>query len=545
MKKQWTALLLALCLLAGCGGQNQPEVQEPEDTIQTQSEPEPEPVPEFEPEPELEPVPEPEPAPEPIPEPLVWTTEPVLQEMPGSYQGLELPVRGATGYTSISMPLWASPDDCTAARKAVSAWEQREAARKAAVQSVSVEPVEPAQRRARTGPVLELSENEETETEEPDSILPEEPEETEKPEETVPPDTAAAPPEETPPEMEELPPEPEPILPEVPAEPEPVPEPEPEPEPISEPEPEPKPSLTNGSLAILPAGTAMTVLEESGEWWKVQCTGTSGELTGWVEHRYCFVNLPDVIPSIIFNASNGYSSKFVSCGKTLEGVTGKQLYTGKTFNSRLNDEEFMMPVLYSMAFPLCEAQKAALKEGNSLILYEGYRPMKTQKQVADALRGLMRQDSEVQSAVTSPPWGISWFIATGTSNHQLGYAVDVSLARVRKAEDQKCNGYAYIRVTEYEEYEMPTPIHELSPAAATFKTPVASNSSAAWKKAELTETMAASESALGLQKYCTDAGLSPLASEWWHFNDLDARSKVMDHPGSGGFEITACRSQMP
>lgn len=548
MKKRAAALLLSLSMLicAGCGGEAPERLKTPpEDTRLSQPEEPPEEQPEDAPEDGTQESPE--------PMPLVWTTEPVLpeEELPGSYHGLELPVQGATGYTSTKLPLWASPEDSAAAKQAFADWEQRQeeaAARKAAEQAAA------AASEAGGSPA-------------------EAPEDTELPDQPETGDAAAEdPPEESPP----LPPEntgelpsseppagtpevpagptvsqpPEPETPPVALEPESIPVPEPEPEsvpvpvPEPEPEPEPAPSLTEGALTILPAGTAMTVLGESGEWWKVRC-GTQGGLTGWIEHKYCFINLPDVIPSIIFNATNAYSSRFVSCGKTLENITGKQLYTGKTFNSRLGEDEFMMPVLYSMAFRLCAAQRAALKEGNSLVLYEGYRPQETQMKVSGALRTLMRQDSEVQAAITAPPWGISWFIATSTSNHQWGYAVDVSLARVMAVEVQESGGYAYTRVRACEEYEMPTPIHELSPAAATFTTPVGPNSATSWKSAKLTDSMAASESALGLQGYCTGAGLSPLASEWWHFNDLASRANVLDNLGSGGFEITSCLSAPP
>ena len=34
------------------------------------------------------------------------------------------------------------------------------------------------------------------------------------------------------------------------------------------------------------------------------------------------------------------------------------------------------------------------------------------------------------------------------------------------------------------------------------------------------------ESAIKLRDYCTGVGMSPLASEWWHFNDLDAREEI-------------------
>ena len=115
MKNRWIALLLALSVLvcAGCGGTTQTEEDPklPEENEQT-SQPDlsihaaPE---DEEPEPQVsEEIPQ-------VPEEteLVWCTDPVLaeNEMPGSYRGLELPVKSATGYTSTILPLWASLED--------------------------------------------------------------------------------------------------------------------------------------------------------------------------------------------------------------------------------------------------------------------------------------------------------------------------------------------------------------------------------------------------------------------------------------------------
>ena len=268
-----------------------------------------------------------------------------------------------------------------------------------------------------------------------------------------------------------------------------------------------------------------------------------GELTGWVENRFCLVNLPDVIPSMVYDATNSYSSLFVTCGKPIPKITGEAFYPGQTYNPRLDREEFMMPVLYPMARKLCQAQRAALEDGNTLVLYEGYRPNEVQSKVYQAMSALVREDPEVRAAVSDPPWQISWFIASGYSNHQRGYAVDVGLARALGAAERSTNGFRYLQITDYRLYEMPTPIHELSRAAATFTAPVNSYSATAWKEAELSEAM--NVPALGLQDYCTGAGLTPLSSEWWHFNDLDAYLGIKDHEGIGDFVITSIRSAPP
>ena len=313
-------------------------------------------------------------------------------------------------------------------------------------------------------------------------------------------------------------------------------------EPIPE-QPEPDADPFEGALAVLEPGTPFTILEEEGggRWWRVKCKAG----TGWVDNRYCLINLPDVVPSMVYNATNSYSSRFATVGKDIPNVTGRAFYPRGCYNSRLERNEFMMPVLYAMSKRICQAQQAALAQGNTLVLYEGYRPHEVQTTVYKAMTALSRKDPQVKEAVAGPPWNTSWFIAGGYSNHQRGFAIDVTLAQVQRAEIQTIGGCEVVRVREYEEYTMPTPIHELSKAAAAFTKPVASHSPTAWKSAQMTDSMAGSKPALALQKYCTGAGLTPLASEWWHFNDLDARASVLDNLSTGGYKITQCLSAAP
>lgn len=326
------------------------------------------------------------------------------------------------------------------------------------------------------------------------------------------------------------------------APPEPSPEPSVEPSPEPSPAPTPEPGPMEGAMAVLEPGEAFTILNESGYWWQVRLKG--GE-TGWVEHRYCLINLPDVIPSIVYRNTNAYSSLFVSSGKDIPNITGKALYQAEAQNPRLGRSEFMVPVLYAMAKNVCQAQQNALAEGNTLVLYEGFLPYDAQMAVARGLSALARSDSEVKAGISTAPWNISWFTTTGASNHQEGYAVDVSLAKVTGTRLDTIGGYSVVQVDEYEEYEMPTAVHELSMAAVTYTKPVAIFSTTAWRSAELAPAVAASEPAKALQRYCTEAKLTPLASEWWHFNDLAAYSQIRAYHSAGNFEITDCLSTAP
>lgn len=576
MLKRWTALALSALMLltASCHRQTQPE-ETPETSSST-----------IAPEADIsqtEEVPEPE----PVKEPPAWEEGRTLEDLPDDYNGLELPIQGATGYTSVEMPLWADPADAEAAALAVEEWEKAEEERKrleeeqkrleeaqakaeeaaqqvqsqgsggtaaSSASSSSAVPAEQTAPDASSGGETAPAAGETAETQEGTSSPQTEPDASAQPEET--PEQPEAPasqePASEPPAAGQDPSgsaETPATEPQVPAEPE---------------EEEEPPTLTDGALALVAPGTPFTVLQEEGDWWQVavetdyfpepsedgeenpeQSELLHGEITGWLEHKYCLVNLPDVIPSIIYDATNSYSSHFRSCGKVIPEVTGEAFYPSKTYNARLDKMEFMMPVLYSMAFRLCAAQQSALAEGNSLILYEGYRPHAVQTKVLNSLSALARTDSEVKEAVTGDPWSISWFISGGYSNHQRGYAVDVGLAKVTETKEYATGGYRYVRVWNYERYEMPTPIHELSQAAATYTAPVTINSTTAWKNAEMTQAMASNEPALGLQRYCTGAELTPLASEWWHFNDLTTRSQVLSNQGIGDFVISSNRSTAP
>lgn len=252
------------------------------------------------------------------------------------------------------------------------------------------------------------------------------------------------------------------------------------------------------------------------------------------------INLPDVIPSIIYDNTNSYSSLFMSSGKPLPNVTGKALYNVKTMNNRLKKEEYLMPVLYSVAKKICVAQQSALEEGNCLKIYESYRPYVTQRSVANSLKELANSDTEVRNGINSFGWSESWFIAQGLSNHQRGIAIDTSLVKITSSKFKYYGDYYYIDITEYDEYNMPTNMHELSKAAATYTYGISNKNKESLLKTPFAKTM--NDEAKLLQKYCMNANLSPLASEWWHFEDLETKNNTSNNYSTGRYYITECYS---
>jgi len=281
-----------------------------------------------------------------------------------------------------------------------------------------------------------------------------------------------------------------------------------------------RPDESSAAVKTVEAGAGFTILNEQGDWWEV---GSGGE-TGFVRHDSCMINLPDVIPSIRYNATNTYNSRFASSWYAIPNITGESLYPGRTYNERLGKEEYIVAVMYAMSKKIQNAQRAALLNGDCLVIYEGFRPLSVQRKVALELRALSELNENVYSGLNTPPWSITWFISAGVSNHQRGCSIDVGLVQATLGY-AVTGGYKYLthaRSPFY--YNMPTPIHELSLEAAAFAHPSAvdldTDLGAIAPSAGLRDIRAARD----LQAYCVGAGMTPLASQWWHFDDLETRA---------------------
>ena len=300
------------------------------------------------------------------------------------------------------------------------------------------------------------------------------------------------------------------------------------------------------------AGTEFTILAESETDLRVKLLDDRSGITFieestdnivYIDKDFVMINLPDVIPSIVYDNTNSYSSLLSSKGYDIDGLTGTALYNSKFFNERLGEEQYVLPVLYSTAKKLKNVQEQMLADGNSLKIYESYRPFETQQTIISRLTDAMETNEEINETITGAPWGKSWFIALKRSNHQRGCAIDTTMVKVTGTEQKKAGIYTYEKVTSYEEYEMPTQIHDMSADSIALTNPVESMDREAWKTDPIAPTM--TEAAIKLQNYMTANELYPLASEWWHFNDIDSRENSDDNSGAGDFYITGCTSRAP
>lgn len=280
---------------------------------------------------------------------------------------------------------------------------------------------------------------------------------------------------------------------------------------------------TGSSKNNISVGTPFTIEGVEGSFFKVSIPNVSGYK--YIEHKYVMINLSDYIPSMTFEISNASSSIYKSSGYSIDGVTGTKLYsTGKVYNVRLRKNEYMAPILYTVAKKLLVAQRNLQSQGYSIKVYDTYRPHSVTTKIYSSLTNLYNNNSIVRDNIlysyglsgTRYTWGKSWFLAASVSTHNTGSAIDMTLV----------NNSTGVEVT------MPTAMHELSTKAIKYYSSSVAKTPANYSK-EMNDTAKIMDNA------ATSAGLTTLSSEWWHFQDSEAHSLIKSIQSSGcDFSVT-------
>ena len=251
----------------------------------------------------------------------------------------------------------------------------------------------------------------------------------------------------------------------------------------------------------LSAGDEFTILgEKQGkfEYWAIEYDKGSGKKCGWISSTFAAINLKEYIPEMEYNITNLSGSIYKAVGHDLPNVTGKRLYSNKFAN--------FVPALYNFAKKLKTAAANARNNGDTLVVYDAYRPSSVSKKASDALNLLITKNSGYYSAdvvnkINYAGYDKSWFLAQGLSAHNTACAVDITIKGAT----------------------MPSDMHELSTLAAKYATPGSTKYASRM-----------TSDAKKLDKYMKDAKLNDLASEWWHFQDTNSYKLVRDETNLAG-----------
>jgi len=247
-------------------------------------------------------------------------------------------------------------------------------------------------------------------------------------------------------------------------------------------------------LGTIPTGAKLTILSSDNPTTKYIKISYNG-IIGYVYSDFLLINLPDVIPDIVYYIANANKSLYKAANTSIADVTGKNLYGfSKKYNAKIGKNTYYVPLLYPVAKQLQGAYNIAKKDGYNLKIYDTYRPNDVTKYVNSKFRSLYNSNNNVKKLVdydkNGSYWGPGWFLANNVSTHNKGIALDLTLT------DKNNN-----------ELKAQTTMHMLD-----TRSTVKYNNSTANK----------------LRSIMTSQGFETLESEWWHFQENNYSSSPIN-----------------
>jgi len=257
-------------------------------------------------------------------------------------------------------------------------------------------------------------------------------------------------------------------------------------------------------LGRIPAGSAWCVLGQEGQYLKIRYNGRDA----YVDGEYCMIDLAEYLGNLCeYDITNSYSSIYLVHEYGIRDVSGTVISGYE--NVCIKEDEYLVPLLFPTAQKLMEAGLEARARGYRLKIYDSFRPQQATDSIywkTYSILGQMIPDRTYSGKNVGPLPVMSYkrlmtnngafefnnFLAPGTSRHNFGVALDLTLV------DEKG-----------EELSMQTSMHDLS-----------------WYSARALNN----DNAKLLYEIMTDAGFWSISSEWWHYQDNEIYNKHLYRP---------------
>lgn len=253
----------------------------------------------------------------------------------------------------------------------------------------------------------------------------------------------------------------------------------------------------------------------------ILCSKSESEQPMPIDPNHLLVNLPDIIPSAIYDIQYAYSTPSKSGGHAIAGLTGSVLPgydSEKQFDDYLDESIHPVPAAYGLAVKLVSVQANLRDKGYRLVVWDCYRPRQASRFISERFTAAYNSDPAIRASVGTT-WDLSWYAASGASGHNYGSDIDVSVA------DESGNLLA-----------MPSDFDAFDDSAHLVDVPM--NSSSISPSAYRQEVLD-NQACLDLHEAMTSAGLDELASEWWHFSDKSAKTAMRALVGDEGLNFTS------
>ena len=264
-------------------------------------------------------------------------------------------------------------------------------------------------------------------------------------------------------------------------------------------------SARTKSIGSVPAAKAYCVMGQENGMFRI----LYGSDYGYIDSNYCLINLPELLGELCnYTIANSYDSLYMAHEYEIPTATGKVIVGYEKV--KLKDGSQLVPLLYPVAQRLGKAAMVAISQGYKLNIYDAFRPQEATIALYDQAQnlantpipkytytGVIWDDLPSSQGLTYGQlmtdfgrYTMNYFLAAGKSQHNRGIAIDLTLTDLVTGEDLK----------------MQTSMHDLS-----------------WYS-ELSRNNRNSNTLASIMQ---SVGFSGLASEWWHFNDLEAQSLLL------------------
>ena len=232
-------------------------------------------------------------------------------------------------------------------------------------------------------------------------------------------------------------------------------------------------------IKLIKAGEEFTIvgLSSNKKWMLVE----SGSDCGYVLAEVVAVNLQEYLPkngvnNVSFNITNQSGSIFFADNSKTRITDGKGNYMD---GLKLYSSAYKPLAIHSFAQGVL---KAAKNTNRTLVIYDAYRPLGATKKLYPIFSAYLKTSDAINSGYANrinnfcvgTSCGTTWFLMPNISTHTAACAIDVAFANSN---------------------DIPTSMHVMHPDS--------SNKSG--------------KDAQELQSIMTSAGLTGIASEWWHF----------------------------
>ena len=258
-------------------------------------------------------------------------------------------------------------------------------------------------------------------------------------------------------------------------------------------------------VATAKVGTMLCVLDVQENLFYVRV----GDTFGYIDNSYCLINLPEMIGDIcLYDITNSYSSLYMVHEFEIPEVTDTVIKGYEKVAQK--NGTYLVPLLYPVALKLEKAAFSAMEQGYKLKIYDSYRPNEATLDIYDRTGKFMADPIPEKPFTDKVPtdlpvlgegeiltyrmlmtdndrYALGNFLAKGGSRHNQGVALDLTLTK---------NG---------KDLPMQTSIHDLS-----------------W----YSESKGNNQNAKLLKSIMEGAGFGGLTSEWWHYQDNEAKKEL-------------------